>query len=51
MAVINHEDNEIISQKLKEIIEKDLAGIRTAFINLVTDIIGSVAGPDVLALS
>lgn len=39
MAVINHGDNEIIFQKLKEMIEKDLAGIRTALINLVNDII------------
>ena len=51
MAIINHGDNLKEAQKLKEMIENNLKGIRVLLINLVNDIVGTLAGPDALALS
>lgn len=51
MAIINHGDDFKEALKLKEMIENNLKGIRVVFINLVNDIVGTLAGPDALALS
>ena len=51
MAIINHGDNLRDAQKLKEVIENNLTGTKVLFISLVNDIVGTLAGPDALALS
>lgn len=51
MAIINHGDDLKEAQKLKEMIENNLRGVNVLFINLVNDIVGTLAGPDALALS
>jgi DegV family protein with EDD domain len=49
--IIVHGDNLPAAQRLKELLEKEVKGARVIFINLVNDIVGSIAGPDALALA
>jgi DegV family protein with EDD domain len=49
--VITHGDNLKRAQKLKEMIEKELIGVEVAFVSLVDNVLGILAGPDVLALA
>jgi DegV family protein with EDD domain len=50
-AAITHGDNLERALKLKEMIEKNLENIEIAFVNLVDDVLGSLLGPDALALA
>jgi len=50
-VIINHGDILETAQKLKEMIEKELKGAKIILISLVNDIVGSLAGPDALAIS
>lgn len=51
LVIINHGDALQDSQRLKERIEKEIKGGRVIYMNLVNDIVGSLAGPDSLALT
>ena len=48
---ITHCDNLERAQKLKEMIEVNLKNVELAFINLVDDVLGSLLGPDAVALA
>jgi fatty acid-binding protein DegV len=50
-AVITHGDNLEMAQRLKEMIERDLKNTEVAFINLIGNVIGVLAGPDALVLA
>jgi len=50
-AVITHADNLNEAQELKEMIEKNLEGIEIVFLNLINNIVGTLAGPDAMALA
>jgi DegV family protein with EDD domain len=50
-VIINHGDALKAAQRLKEMIEKELRGTKVLFISLVNDIVGTLAGPDALALT
>jgi len=50
-VVITHADNLNEAQKLKELIENNLAGVEIVFLNLVNSIVGTLAGPDALCLA
>jgi DegV family protein with EDD domain len=50
-VAITHCDNSERAQKLKEMIEKNLENTDIAFVSLVDDILGSILGPDALALA
>ncbi len=51
LAVITHGDDTASAQKLKEMIEREISGAEVVYINLVNDIVGSIAGPDAITLS
>ena len=50
-VIITHGDKIESAQRLRDMIEKELKGTEVLFINLVNDIIGTLAGPDALALA
>jgi DegV family protein with EDD domain len=49
-VIILHTDAEEAAQRLKKMIEKELRGVNVLFINLVSNIIGNLVGPDSLAI-
>jgi DegV family protein with EDD domain len=50
-AAITHGDNLERALKLKGMIEKNLENIEIAFVNLVDDVLGTLLGPDAVALA
>lgn len=48
-VVITHGDDPVGAQKLKEILEKLSQNIEVVFIHIINNVVGVVAGPDVLA--
>ncbi len=48
---IAHGDNLEMAGKLKEMIERELRNIEIAFVNLIDDVLGVIAGPDALVLA
>ncbi len=49
-VIILHTDAEEAAQRLKKMVEKELEGVNVLFINLVSNIIGNLVGPDSLAI-
>lgn len=50
-VAITHGDNPKEAKKLKKMIENSFEGIEIAFVNLMDDVLGVVAGPGVIALA
>ena len=50
-AIITHGDNLEEAQKLKEMIEKVFKNTEIIFLNILNNVVGTLAGPDALALA
>lgn len=50
-VIITHGDNPEGAKELKEMIEKEFDKTEVVFINILNNVVGSLAGPDTLALS
>lgn len=50
-AIITHADNLNEAQELKKMIEENLEGVEVVFLNLINNIVGTLAGPDTIALA
>lgn len=50
-AVITHGDDMAGAERLKAIIEKDYKNVKIAFINILNNVVGSLAGPNTLVLA
>ncbi len=50
-AIITHGDDTAGAERLKAIIEKDHKNVKIAFINILNNVVGSLAGPNTLVLA
>jgi fatty acid-binding protein DegV len=48
---ITHGDDLKEAYRLKEMAEKHLENIEVSFVNLINDVVGSITGPDTLAVA
>ena len=49
-VVVVHADSKEAAQRLKKMVEKELKGVHVLFVNLVSNIIGNLVGPDSLGI-